>query len=169
MEWLRSIDLSEYAPNLRGSGVHGGLILYENSFNSDLFATLLSIPVSKTLLRKHISTKFHDLIGEELCKTKTEHEDQPNYVPMTLSAKIKAHKKFSLMRKKKTDFELTEYVCSMTNSSHDTGHRSRGNSLTKSSVSSDGTNTSKSDISRTFTPDQEPLSKSETDILDKTE
>ena len=27
MEWLRSIDLSEYAPNLRGSGVHGGLMV----------------------------------------------------------------------------------------------------------------------------------------------
>ena len=27
MEWLRTIDLSEYAPNLRGSGVHGGLMV----------------------------------------------------------------------------------------------------------------------------------------------
>ena len=27
MEWLRSCNLSEYAPNLRGSGVHGGLII----------------------------------------------------------------------------------------------------------------------------------------------
>lgn len=27
MEWLRMIDLSEYAANLRGSGVHGALIV----------------------------------------------------------------------------------------------------------------------------------------------
>lgn len=27
MEWLRSVDLAEYAPNLRGSGVHGGLVV----------------------------------------------------------------------------------------------------------------------------------------------
>ena len=27
MEWLRSVDLSEYAPNLRGSGVHGSLMV----------------------------------------------------------------------------------------------------------------------------------------------
>ena len=27
MEWLRSIDLAEYAPNLRGSGVCGALIV----------------------------------------------------------------------------------------------------------------------------------------------
>lgn len=32
MEWLRSIDLSEYAPNLRGSGVCGALIVrYEKN------------------------------------------------------------------------------------------------------------------------------------------
>lgn len=33
MEWLRSVDLAEYAPNLRGSGVHGGLIVSAH-FNS---------------------------------------------------------------------------------------------------------------------------------------
>jgi len=27
MEWLRQVDLSEYAPNLRGSGVHGALLI----------------------------------------------------------------------------------------------------------------------------------------------
>lgn len=27
MEWLRMIDLSEYAVNLRGSGVHGALLV----------------------------------------------------------------------------------------------------------------------------------------------
>ena len=70
MEWLRSIDLSEYAPNLRGSGVHGALILYENAFNADLFATLLSIPSNKTLLRRHISSKFKQLIGDQLSKMK---------------------------------------------------------------------------------------------------
>ena len=35
MEWLRHVDLSEYAPNLRGSGVHGALLVMEKrcSFN----------------------------------------------------------------------------------------------------------------------------------------
>lgn len=27
MEWLRAVDLAEFAPNLRGSGVHGGLVV----------------------------------------------------------------------------------------------------------------------------------------------
>ncbi|KAI2798900.1 interacting protein, binding protein [Blomia tropicalis] len=115
MEWLRSIDLSEYAPNLRGSGVHGALILFENAFNADLFATLLSIPNTKTLLRRHISAKFKQLIGEELNKMKRDFELQPNYSPMIPGSKIKAYKKghFSLMRKKRSDFELTDYVCPM--------------------------------------------------------
>lgn len=89
MEWLRSIDLSEYAPNLRGSGVHGALILLENAFNADLFATLLSIPTNKTLLRRHISAKFKQLIGDELSKTKRDYECQPNYTPMIPGSKVK--------------------------------------------------------------------------------
>lgn len=89
MEWLRSIDLSEYAPNLRGSGVHGALILFESAFNADLFATLLSIPSTKTLLRRHISAKFKQLIGEDLNKVKRDYECMANYSPMIPGAKIK--------------------------------------------------------------------------------
>lgn len=58
MEWLRMVDLSEYAPNLRGSGVHGSLMVNEVKFNAELLADLLSIPVSKTLLRRHLQTHF---------------------------------------------------------------------------------------------------------------
>lgn len=36
MEWLRSVDLAEYAPNLRGSGVHGGLIVRIYHFTTSL-------------------------------------------------------------------------------------------------------------------------------------
>lgn len=58
MEWLRMVDLAEYAPNLRGSGVHGSLMVNEVKFNAELLADLLSIPVSKTLLRRHLQTHF---------------------------------------------------------------------------------------------------------------
>ena len=78
MEWLRHVDLSEYAPNLRGSGVHGALLVMEkrsaacsstvclflscrckyvapifvfSRFTAELLASLLSIPGSKSLLR----------------------------------------------------------------------------------------------------------------------
>lgn len=58
MEWLRMVDLAEYAPNLRGSGVHGSLMVNEVKFNAELMADLLSIPGSKTLLRRHLQTHF---------------------------------------------------------------------------------------------------------------
>lgn len=62
MEWLRMVDLAEYAPNLRGSGVHGSLMVNEIKFNAELLADLLSIPGSKTLLRRHLQTHFKVII-----------------------------------------------------------------------------------------------------------
>ena len=58
MEWLRSANLAEYAPNLRGSGVHGSLMINEPLFTSELLAALLSIPPAKTLLRRHLNLHF---------------------------------------------------------------------------------------------------------------
>lgn len=58
MEWLRLVDLAEYAPNLRGSGVHGSLMVKEIKFNAELLADLLSIPANKSLLRRHLQTHF---------------------------------------------------------------------------------------------------------------
>ena len=65
MEWLKEINLSEYAPNLRGSGVHGALVLLEPKFTADFLATLLSIPSNKTLLRRHLNLHFKDLVGKD--------------------------------------------------------------------------------------------------------
>lgn len=54
MEWLRSVDLAEYAPNLRGSGVHGGLIV---SLRSLVAKTLLLMMLKyfSTLNRPYVS------------------------------------------------------------------------------------------------------------------
>jgi hypothetical protein len=97
MEWLRSIDLSEYAPNLRGSGVHGGLMVFETRFNSTVLADILSIPTSKTLLRRHLNSLFIDLIGPTMNKLKKEAEAQPGYQILTASAKVKHSKRISAM------------------------------------------------------------------------
>lgn len=89
MEWLRSIDLSEYAPNLRGSGVHGGLMTYENRFNSTVLADILSIPTTKTLLRRHLNTLFIDLIGIHMQHLKKEAESKPGFVLLNATSKVK--------------------------------------------------------------------------------
>ncbi len=93
MEWLRSIDLSEYAPNLRGSGVHGALMVYESRFNSTVLADLLAIPTSKTLLRRHLNTLFADLIGSQMNQIKLEAEQSSSYQPLSASNKLKQSKR----------------------------------------------------------------------------
>ncbi|KAG1679749.1 Liprin-beta-1 [Nymphon striatum] len=115
MEWLRSVDLSEYAPNLRGSGVHGAFMVYELKFNTDLLATLLSIPPSKTLLRRHLNTHFKELLGVNTIQDKRDFLEHPNFIPLTPSAKVKAVRRgqFTLRKKIKTDVEFEDYICPM--------------------------------------------------------
>lgn len=122
MEWLRSVDLAEYAPNLRGSGVHGGLMVWrekdeakmsvisetsiaptscfcvslhqvlEPRFNVETMALLLNIPPNKTLLRRHLATHFYLLIGAEAERLKQECLEHPDYVLLTATAKVKVEK-----------------------------------------------------------------------------
>ncbi|XP_064021861.1 liprin-beta-1 isoform X6 [Pogoniulus pusillus] len=116
MEWLRSVDLAEYAPNLRGSGVHGGLMVLEPRFNVETMAQLLNIPPNKTLLRRHLATHFNLLIGQEAQQQKREAMESSDYVLLTATAKVKPKKltfsNFGSLRKKKQD-DVEEYVCPM--------------------------------------------------------
>uniref|UniRef100_V9KB88 PTPRF interacting protein-binding protein 1 n=1 Tax=Callorhinchus milii TaxID=7868 RepID=V9KB88_CALMI len=115
MEWLRSVDLAEYAPNLRGSGVHGGLMVLEPRFNVETLAMLLNISPNKTLLRRHLATHFNLLIGHDAQQQKRESMESPDYVLLTATAKVKPKKlafsNFGSLRKRKQDDE--EYVCPM--------------------------------------------------------
>ncbi|XP_068611392.1 liprin-beta-1-like isoform X2 [Brachionichthys hirsutus] len=116
MEWLRSVDLAEYAPNLRGSGVHGGLMVLEPRFNVEALALLLNIPPSKTLLRRHLATHFHLLIGSEAQRLKQDCLENPDYTVLTATAKIKPRRMsfggFGTLRKKRQE-DGEEYVCPM--------------------------------------------------------
>uniref|UniRef100_A0A3Q1FHR2 PPFIA binding protein 1b n=1 Tax=Acanthochromis polyacanthus TaxID=80966 RepID=A0A3Q1FHR2_9TELE len=116
MEWLRSVDLAEYAPNLRGSGVHGGLMVLEPRFNVETMALLLNIPPNKTLLRRHLATHFNLLIGSEAQQLKQECLENPDYTLLTATTKVKPKKlsfgNFGSLRKKKQE-ENEEYVCPM--------------------------------------------------------
>lgn len=139
MEWLRAVDLSEYSPNLRGAGVHGALMMYEVKFTAELLAELLSIPPSKTLLRRHLATHFKELLGRDVIQAKRDAENTLGFQPLTLAAKIKVchlenpyttpvltlffrkffqtpkKSQFSLKRKKssKGGDEWSDYVCPM--------------------------------------------------------
>nr|XP_043886806.1 liprin-beta-2 isoform X6 [Solea senegalensis] len=114
MEWLRAVDLAEYAPNLRGSGVHGGLIILEPRFTSETLALLLNIPPQKTLLRRHLATAFSTLVGVQATQEKREYGNATGHVPLTTTAKVKPKKlgftQFSHLRKRKPD-ESADYIC----------------------------------------------------------
>ncbi|KAJ8675179.1 hypothetical protein QAD02_010965 [Eretmocerus hayati] len=141
MEWLRVVDLAEYAPNMRGSGVHGGLIVYEPRFTSELLATLLSIPPAKTLLRRHLTTHFNGIIGRDVVQQKREIENTLGFVPLTLTARLKVPKKtqFTLKRKKsKNEVDFANLVCPLEKSppgTPPTSTASVGSSNTNSSTS----------------------------------
>uniref|UniRef100_A0A3Q3IHW8 SAM domain-containing protein n=1 Tax=Monopterus albus TaxID=43700 RepID=A0A3Q3IHW8_MONAL len=114
MEWLRAVDLAEYAPNLRGSGVHGGLIILEPRFSSETLALLLNIPPQKTLLRRHLTTAFSALVGHQAMQEKREYGNATGHVPLTTTAKVKPKKlgftQFSHLRKRKPD-DSADYIC----------------------------------------------------------
>ncbi|XP_040058773.1 liprin-beta-2 isoform X2 [Gasterosteus aculeatus] len=114
MEWLRAVDLAEFAPNLRGSGVHGGLIILEPRFSSETLALLLNIPPQKTLLRRHLATAFSTLVGHQATQEKREYGNATGHVPLTTTAKVKPKKlgftQFSHLRKRKPD-ECADYIC----------------------------------------------------------
>ncbi|XP_051547871.1 liprin-beta-2-like isoform X2 [Myxocyprinus asiaticus] len=113
MEWLRSVDLAEYAPNLRGSGVHGGLIILEPRFNADTLALLLNIPPQKTLLRRHLATNYNTLVGSQAQQEKREYMESSNYTPLTTTAKVRPRKMgFSTFgHRKKCADDSTDYIC----------------------------------------------------------
>ncbi|XP_053506383.1 liprin-beta-1 [Ictalurus furcatus] len=114
MEWLRSVDLAEYAPNLRGSGVHGGLMVLEPRFNVETMALLLNIPPNKTLLRRHLATHFYLLIGAEAERLKQECLEHPDYTLLTATAKVKPRRPsfggFGTLRRKRQE-ESEELLC----------------------------------------------------------
>ncbi|XP_034542300.1 liprin-beta-2b isoform X2 [Notolabrus celidotus] len=129
MEWLRSVDLAEYAPNLRGSGVHGGLIMLEPRFNADTLAMLLNIPPQKTLLRRHLATNFNNLVGDQATQEKREYMEAAGYTPLNITAKVKPKKlglsNLTHLRRRRSD-ESTDYVCPIESSSPLSGQSANG-------------------------------------------
>ncbi|XP_034949345.1 liprin-alpha-1 isoform X2 [Chelonus insularis] len=62
IRWARNIDLTEYADNLKDSGVHGALVVLEPSFTGDTMATALGIPPAKHMIRRHLTAELEALV-----------------------------------------------------------------------------------------------------------
>merc|ERR1712029_1303635 len=88
-------------------------VLRENNFAPDALKRR-GMPGSKTLLRRHLSLHFQDLVGKETVAAKRLAEQDPNYVVLTptAKAKIKASGQFTLKRKKsKSQFDYDDLLC----------------------------------------------------------
>ncbi|KAH0948422.1 hypothetical protein HN011_003396, partial [Eciton burchellii] len=62
IRWAKNIDLTEYAENLKDSGVHGALVVLEPSFTGDTMATALGIPPAKHMIRRHLTAELEALV-----------------------------------------------------------------------------------------------------------
>ncbi|CAH8571579.1 unnamed protein product [Schistosoma bovis] len=60
--WLDEIGLKEYAPNLNGSGVHGGVIGLHPDLNPQQLALTLQIPTSNTSARAILAKELTQLV-----------------------------------------------------------------------------------------------------------
>jgi len=132
MEWLRTIDLAEYAPNLRGSGVHGALMVIEPMFSSETLASLLNIPTNKTLLRRHLSAKLDELLPPDSVTRRKERTKEPGYQPLNIAIKYKVGRRsfgtFGRFRGVAAggsvrEFGSSEYVCPMSSKKTMSQHR----------------------------------------------
>eukprot|EP00112_Aurelia_sp_Birch-Aquarium-sp1_P008101 Seg1889.3 transcript_id=Seg1889.3/GoldUCD/mRNA.D3Y31 product=Kazrin protein_id=Seg1889.3/GoldUCD/D3Y31 len=72
INWAHSIDLKEHAENLRDTGVHGALIVYEDTFTIDTMAMALGITIGKNALYKHLVSEFSPLLKAARSKLKPE-------------------------------------------------------------------------------------------------
>lgn len=64
-------------------------MVHEPKFTAELLASLLAIPPNKTLLRRHLSTHFQELVGRDKISEKRQTEANSGYIPLTATAKLK--------------------------------------------------------------------------------
>ncbi|MBZ3878204.1 Kazrin [Sciurus carolinensis] len=67
LQWVRDIDLKEYADNLTNSGVHGAVLVLEPTFNAEAMATALGIPSGKHILRRHLAEEMSAVFHPATC------------------------------------------------------------------------------------------------------
>jgi len=75
--------------NVTSSRVHFLPQILEPRFTAESLAALLSIPTSKTLLRRHLATHFQSLVGTECHQVKEEAAADPMFQPLMPGIKHK--------------------------------------------------------------------------------
>ncbi|CAI5455241.1 unnamed protein product [Caenorhabditis angaria] len=138
-EWLRKIDLAEFTPNLLCAGVPGALMIYEPTFTAESLAEILQMPAHKTLLRRHLTSHFNQLLGQKIIADKRDFLTNGNYPQVSPAIRIKVVRKgFSLTRKKAKNeicLEPEELLCPvLLNHKYPTSSNAETSSLESSNV-----------------------------------
>ncbi|CAM1303859.1 syd-2 (predicted), partial [Pycnogonum litorale] len=63
IKWINGIGLKEFSSNLIESGIHGGFIALDESFDFNAFALALQIPLQNTQARQSLETEYRNLIS----------------------------------------------------------------------------------------------------------
>ena len=62
IKWLQSIGLKEYSKNLNQSGLHGGIFIFDESFDWNALALVLEIPNHDVQSRQLLQNEFNSLL-----------------------------------------------------------------------------------------------------------
>ena len=63
--------------------------MLEPTFSAETLASLLNIPVSKSLLRRHLAAKLDELLPRESVVRRKERAKEPGYQPLNIAIKYK--------------------------------------------------------------------------------
>ncbi|VDL70714.1 unnamed protein product [Nippostrongylus brasiliensis] len=105
-EWLRKIDLAEFTPNLLCAGTPGALMVYEPTFTAETLAEILQMPSHKTLLRRHLTTHFNQLLGQKIVAEKRDTLAAGTLPQLAPGMRVKIAKKGLSLSRKKSKAEL---------------------------------------------------------------
>lgn len=72
VNWLKKIDLNEYVSNLEGAGIHGALMMRENTFTADVLADMLGIGSTDIWHREELCAHFNKLFKRDVAFSKWE-------------------------------------------------------------------------------------------------
>ncbi|KAJ1353989.1 hypothetical protein KIN20_010786 [Parelaphostrongylus tenuis] len=128
-EWLRMIDLAEFTTHLLCAGTPGALMVCEPTFTAETLAEILQIPSHKTLLRRHLTTHFNQLLGQRIVAEKRDFLASGVFPLLLPGMRIKIARKGQSLSRKKSKTELylepNELLCSPVLKTHVPCHTSK--------------------------------------------
>ncbi len=66
IKWVQTIGLKEYSNNLEESGVHGGVLMYDENYDWIALALALEIPIHDTVSRQVLENEYNNLIASNM-------------------------------------------------------------------------------------------------------